>query len=91
MTTWGGLREGAGRPPGPANLRRRHRVTVLLADADFEKLERLAAKRRISPGGLAFELVAKALKRLGRRRRAKTTHLPRPTRRPEVRENVDGP
>jgi hypothetical protein len=60
----GGKRKGAGRPKGSFSpTSRRHRVVVLLGDADHATLTRLAKKARATLGRIAFELVARALRR----------------------------
>ena len=59
---WGGKREGAGRPRGSSPQSRRRRVVVLVTTAEYEALARLAKKARSTVGGLAYELVARALR-----------------------------
>ena len=63
----GGPRKGAGRPPGtgpgPSPYARRNRVAVLLSDAELRKLKRLADARDLPFGTVAYELLARALKR----------------------------
>jgi len=67
MTTRGKPRMG--RPKGtggPIELVRRHRVVVMLADAELEALEALAEKRDLPLGTAAYQLLARSL---GRARR----------------------
>ncbi len=63
----GGPRKGAGRPPGtgpgPSPDARRNRLTILLTDAEWRKLKRLAERRDLPFGTVAYEFVARALKR----------------------------
>ena len=63
----GGARKGAGRPPGtgpgPSPDARRNRVTILLRDDELAKLQKLADRRGLPFGTLAYEYVARALKR----------------------------
>ncbi len=63
----GGPRKGAGRPPGtgpgPSPDARRNRVTILLRDDELAKLKRLAGKRDLPFGTVAYEFVARALSR----------------------------
>ncbi len=63
----GGPRKGAGRPPGtgpgPSPDARRHRVTILLRGEELAKLKRIADRRELPFGTVAYELFAGALKR----------------------------
>lgn len=63
----GGPRIGAGRPPGtgpgPSPDARRNRVTILLRDDELAKLKKLADKRQLPFGTIAYEFVARALRR----------------------------
>jgi hypothetical protein len=60
----GGKRKGAGRPKGSFSpTSRRHRVVLFLGDADHAALTGLAKKTRMTVGRMAFELVARALRR----------------------------
>lgn len=63
---WGGPRKGAGRKAGfgkaPEEIRR-NRVVVMLTDAELAALHRIAGARDLPLGTVAYELVAKALKR----------------------------
>ncbi len=64
----GGPRKGSGRPPGtgpgPSPYARRNRVTILLSDSELKKLKRLADQRGWPFGTVAYEFVARGLKRL---------------------------
>ena len=63
----GGPRKGSGRPPGrgpgPSPDARRHRVTVLLSDAELAILRDLAEERDLPLGTAAYDLLAGCLKR----------------------------
>ncbi len=59
----GGPRAGSGRPRGPSGEVRRNRVVVLLTDAELAKLERLAEKKDLPLGTVAYEIVARTLVR----------------------------
>ena len=63
----GGPRKGAGRPPGtgpgPSPDARRNRVTILLADTELAKLRKLAERRDLPLGTVAYEIVARSLAR----------------------------
>src|SRR5262245_25080015 len=52
-----------GRPPGPPEKLRRHRVTATFTDAELAALTRLAAKRRQPVGTVLHELVRRGLAR----------------------------
>jgi hypothetical protein len=56
-----------GRPPGPPELVRRHRLQVSLSDAEREQLERLAEREGLPLGTVLHRIVARSL---GRARRA---------------------
>ncbi len=65
--TWGGRRKGAGRRPGsgrPKKQVRRNRLMISLTDAELRKLEGLADRRSLPPALVAYEFVARGLKRL---------------------------
>ena len=65
--TWGGRRKGAGRRPGsgrPKEEVRRNRLMISLTDAELRKLEGLADRRSLPPALVAYEFVARGLKRL---------------------------
>jgi hypothetical protein len=64
---WGGPRKGAGRPPGtgpgPSPHSRRNRVVIMLSDAELVKLRKLARQQDLPLGTVAYEIVARSLKR----------------------------
>jgi hypothetical protein len=64
---WGGPRKGAGRPPGsgsgPSPDARRNRLTITLRDDELEVLRRMADKRDLPVGTVAYEIVARAIRR----------------------------
>ncbi len=64
----GGPRLGAGRPPGtgpgPSPDARRHRIAVMLDRHEIRKLKAEAKRRGIPHSTLAYEFVARGLKRL---------------------------
>jgi hypothetical protein len=53
-----------GRPRRAPELVRRHRVTIMLRDDEFARLERLADSMDSPIGTAAYELVARSLKRM---------------------------
>lgn len=60
------MRKGAGRPKGsgkPGEEVRRNRIAVLLLDAEFEKLHRLAEAEGVPVGTMAYRIFAAALRR----------------------------
>jgi hypothetical protein len=59
----GGPRPGSGRPRTPSGDLQRNRVVVLLADAEFEKLEQWADERKLPLGTMAREIIERALRR----------------------------
>jgi hypothetical protein len=63
----GGPRKGAGRPPGtgqgPSPDSRRNRLTITLRDTELAVLQRMAEKRDLPVGTVAYEIVARALRR----------------------------
>ncbi len=63
----GGPRKGAGRPPGtgpgPSPDARRNRIAVMLSDGELRKLRAEAKRRDLPPSTVAYEFVARALKR----------------------------
>ena len=65
---WGGARSGAGRPKGsgsgPSPDARKNRIAVMLSDADLRVLDRAARKQKSPVATLAYELLAKGLKKL---------------------------
>jgi hypothetical protein len=58
----GGPRKGAGRPPLGESARI-YRVVVLLTPTEHAKLQELARERDLPPGTVAYEIVARALRR----------------------------
>lgn len=57
----GGPRMGAGRPPKLAESVRRNRVVVMLTDAEFEQLQRMAEDGGLPVGTTLYCLIAGAL------------------------------
>ncbi len=51
-----------GRPPGPPEQVRRNRVAIMLTDAEFEVVERLAADQAVPLGTALYRLVSRALR-----------------------------
>ncbi len=63
---WGGPRVGAGRKAGsgpPPEEVRSQNVMVALTKAELEKLRKLAAKEKMPPSTLAYQFIARALRR----------------------------
>ncbi len=56
-------RSRPGRPAGRPEKVRRNRTVVMLTDADFEKLGRLAEKLDLPMGTVAYQFVAHGLAR----------------------------
>ena len=59
-------RKRMGRPKGSgksAEEVRRHRVVILLRDAELRKLEELAAERGLPLGTAAYEILERSLRR----------------------------
>lgn len=52
-----------GRPPGPPEQVRRHRVTTTLTDAELSALERMAEARALPVGTMLYQLVKARLRR----------------------------
>jgi hypothetical protein len=52
-----------GRPPGPPEQVRRHRVTTTLTDAELGALERMAEARALPVGTMLYQLVKARLRR----------------------------
>lgn len=52
-----------GRPAGPTERVRRNRVAVMLTDAELEQLERLAIRDGKPLGTVAYEVLARGLRR----------------------------
>ena len=67
-SSWGGARQGAGRPkgsgPGPSPLARKNRVPVMLSDSELAKVTRIAARQKKPVATLAYELMSSRLKEL---------------------------
>lgn len=59
----GGYRPGAGRPKGPAHKVRRNRVVCMVTDAELVTLHRLAEKRGLPFGTVAYQILARGLRR----------------------------
>lgn len=66
-SAWGGRRPGAGRPKGsgsgPSPNSRKNRVAVMFTDTEVRKLESLATKKKIPVATIAYNLIARSLKR----------------------------
>ena len=60
---WGGPRKGSGRRPVVEGQVRRNRVVVMLTDDQLVKLEKLADQKDLPVGTVAYDFVARALKR----------------------------
>ncbi len=64
--TWGGRREGAGRPPGslgaPNPDARTVRVAIMLSEADYAKLVAKAKRLGKPPATAAYESVKRGLR-----------------------------
>lgn len=65
--SWGGRRQGAGRPmgsgQGPSPNSRRNRVAVMLNDTELAVLAKLSKAKGRPVSTQAYELLARALKR----------------------------
>lgn len=65
--SWGGRRPGAGRPKGsgsgPSPNSRKNRVAVMFTDTEVSKLQTLATKKNIPVATIAYNLIARSLKR----------------------------
>ncbi len=65
--TWGGRRKGAGRPKGsgkgPSPDARYNRVAVMFNNAEIKTLRALADKKGQPVATVAYDLIAKSLKR----------------------------
>ena len=59
----GGARLGSGRKPGPPELVRRNRLVITLTDSEFAKLKKWARFGKLPTSTLAYDFVARALKR----------------------------
>lgn len=66
-TSWGGRRPGAGRPKGsgsgPSPNSRKNRVAVMFTDAEVSKLQVVAKRKKIPVATVAYNLIARSLKR----------------------------
>ncbi len=60
---WGGPRIGAGRKGAPPDQVRSKKLLISLTKADLAKLKKLAAKEKMPPSTLAYQFIARALKR----------------------------
>lgn len=64
---WGGSRRGAGRPKGsgsgPSPNARVNRIAVMLTDSELAKLERVALHKHVPVATLAYELMARGLRK----------------------------
>ncbi len=70
MGDHGGARPRAGRlREDPKGELRDRRLTILMTLSEFEALERLAKRHRVTPGAAARMLVTAGLQLTGRRRR----------------------
>ena len=56
-------RKKVGRPRVSLDEARRNRIVIMLTDAEFAKLDRLAARKDLPLGTVAYEIVGQALKR----------------------------
>ncbi len=65
--SWGGRRKGAGRPvgsgQGPSPDARYNRVAVMFNNTEIKNLKALAAKEGIPIATVAYNLIARSLKR----------------------------
>jgi hypothetical protein len=61
---WGGPRKGSGRPPGTGSGNpRTNRVVVMLSNDELSVLKRVADLKDLPLGTVAYEFVARGLKR----------------------------
>ncbi len=60
---WGGPRIGAGRKGAPPDQVRSKKLLISLTRADLAKLKKLADKQEMPPSTLAYQFIARALKR----------------------------
>ena len=67
-STLGGRRPGAGRPPGtgtgPSKDARINRVVAMLSNDELKTLQKHAKRRKLPLGTAAYQIIAKALRRL---------------------------
>jgi hypothetical protein len=65
---WGGSRPGAGRPPGtgtgPSKDARINRVVAMLSNDELKTLQKHAKRQKLPLGTAAYQIIAKALRRL---------------------------
>ena len=66
--SWGGSRPGAGRPPGtgtgPSKDARINRVVAMLSNDELKTLQKHAKRQKLPLGTAAYQIIAKALRRL---------------------------
>jgi len=66
---WGGRRPGAGRPKGsgtgPSPGARINRVVAMLSNDELKVLKRIARRKKLPVGTVAYQMIARALKRNG--------------------------
>jgi hypothetical protein len=69
QSSWGGRRRGAGRPPGtgtgPSKNARVNRVVAMLSNDELSILQAHAKRERLPLGTAAYQIIARALRRLG--------------------------
>jgi hypothetical protein len=67
-SSWGGSRPGAGRPPGtgtgPSKDARINRVVAMLSNDELKTLQKHAKRQKLPLGTAAYQIIAKALRRL---------------------------
>jgi hypothetical protein len=65
---WGGSRPGAGRPAGtgtgPSKDARINRVVAMLSNDELKTLQKFAKRQKLPLGTAAYQIIAKALRRL---------------------------
>jgi len=65
---WGGSRPGAGRPTGtgtgPSKDARINRVVAMLSNDELKTLQKYAKRQKLPLGTAAYQIIAKALRRL---------------------------
>ncbi|HXV37355.1 MAG TPA: hypothetical protein VEC18_09405 [Myxococcota bacterium] len=65
---WGGRRKGAGRPPGtgtgPSKNARINRVVAMLSNDELKALQAHAKREKLPIGTAAYQIIARALRRL---------------------------
>ena len=59
----GGARPGSGRKPGPPELVRHNRLSLVLTDSEQEQLQREADREGIPIATLGHRIIARALRR----------------------------